>query len=567
MYIRLLGVLLLIMAAAESQAHSIDTLWTRNYGGTLQDVCSAMLLTPDSGLLLGGTTSSFGVTTSGLYVVRTDANGDTLWTAIYDGPGIDMCYALLQTADNGYLYAGCYNRDAYLVKANTSGDTLWTRTYGGDFVADVQQTADGGYILAGEISSQGYLIKTNANGDSLWSHTISEAGNIMSGFTSVRQTMDGGYILGGSNVTDELAFYPWIVKTDAAGYKLWSYQHACSYTEFNSVLSTGGDEYIFCGPKGIVKINTNGDTLWTREYSVDALYTIRQFDEQEYILLGNASNGDGLLQFTDLNGNIIENRVFGWSNDEEYRSFVKTDNDGYVIAGSSSYFGAGPPNFWVMRFAEGSPRIESINDVGNDQGRRVRLTWTHALNNGAWMGNVITDYAIFRRVEEGYLVDDPRRPLPDNLDWPPGQWDYVKTVPAFGEEEYSTTVETLGDSTSEITHWSTFFIRAMTDYPGTYYDSPVDSGYSFDNISPAATMITSGLSILGNYVIVRWEEISTGLNGQPEQNGIWYRVYGDTDPEFVPESGNLLTTTQALSFSYPITEDQFYFKVLVSDDH
>ena len=35
-------------------------------------------------------------------------------------------------------------------------------------------------------------------------------------------------------------------------------------------------------------------------------------------------------------------------------------------------------------------------------------------------------------------------------------------------------------------HWSVFFVRAGTNNPVVYFDSPIDSGYSLDNLSPTA---------------------------------------------------------------------------------
>jgi hypothetical protein len=86
-----------------------------------------------------------------------------------------------QTSDGGYIIAGftCFymarTYNVYLIKTNATGDTLWTRNYGGirdDWGCSVQQTSDGGYIIAGFTWSFGvgnediYLIKTDAFGNS-----------------------------------------------------------------------------------------------------------------------------------------------------------------------------------------------------------------------------------------------------------------------------------------------------------------------------------------------------------------------------------------------------------------
>jgi hypothetical protein len=123
-------------------------------------------------------TTSFG---SGhqVYLIKTNASGDTLWTRTYGGTVHDEGYSVQQTSDTGYIVAGVANSfgptyDVYLIKTNASGDTLWTRTYGGtvwDGAYSVRQTSDGGYIIAGATNSFGngyqvYLIKTDSLGRS-----------------------------------------------------------------------------------------------------------------------------------------------------------------------------------------------------------------------------------------------------------------------------------------------------------------------------------------------------------------------------------------------------------------
>ena len=69
---------------------------------------------------------------------------------------------------------GTGGADVYLIKTSASGDTVWTRTYGGtddEYGNRVRQTSDGGYIVAGSTASFGagasdvYLIKTDADGN------------------------------------------------------------------------------------------------------------------------------------------------------------------------------------------------------------------------------------------------------------------------------------------------------------------------------------------------------------------------------------------------------------------
>jgi hypothetical protein len=108
---------------------------------------------------------------------------DTLWTRTYGGSNNDCASSVQQTAEGGYIVAG-YTKsfgvgtltypNMWLVKTNSQGDTLWTRTYGGtseDQASSVAQTSGGGYIVAGNTKSYGagiptysnfYLVKTNS---------------------------------------------------------------------------------------------------------------------------------------------------------------------------------------------------------------------------------------------------------------------------------------------------------------------------------------------------------------------------------------------------------------------
>ncbi|MCK4576076.1 hypothetical protein KAU34_06690 [candidate division WOR-3 bacterium] len=193
-----------------SYAQAPGTLWTKTYGGTESDIGSSVQQTSDGGYIIAGSTNSFGVDGTDVYLIKTDASGDTLWTRTYGGINGDQGYSVQQTSEGGYIVvgetdsfgAGFY--DFYLVKTDSFGDTLWTKTYGGQFYESgesVQQTSDGGYIIGGYTDSFGagksdaYLVKTDANGDILWTKIFGGT-SFEYGF-SAEQTLDGGYIVTG----------------------------------------------------------------------------------------------------------------------------------------------------------------------------------------------------------------------------------------------------------------------------------------------------------------------------------------------------------------------------------
>ena len=185
-----------------------------------------------------------------------------------------------------------------------------------------------------------------------------------------------------------------------------------------------------------------------------------------------------------------------------YQTFVTTGSE--LLWRSSHFYTGGGINptcsslliEWLYEF----PVVESITDIPNDQGRQVRITWTRSGYDIGGSSTPITEYAIFRRIDQVLASSVPalgpkRRAVktervmedPQGLvTYPPGDWDFVKTVPAYGEDSYSTVVPTLVDSTqSEGIKYSILFVRAGTYTPSVYFDSYPDSGYSVDNLAPA----------------------------------------------------------------------------------
>ncbi|MEI6816072.1 MAG: T9SS type A sorting domain-containing protein [Bacteroidota bacterium] len=208
-----------------------DTLWTRIFGGANYDCAVSVLESNDNGFILAGVTRSFGAGADDIYLIKTNANGDTLWTKTYGGIHDDDPSCIQKTNDGGYIICGfTYSfgaglADVYVIKIDSIGDTLWTKTYGGsnfDCGEFIQQTLDSGYIICGVTNSFGagdydvYLIKTNSLGDTLWTKTFGGA-NYDAGYSAF-QCRHGGYIICGCTQSfgiDSNNVY--FIKTDESG--------------------------------------------------------------------------------------------------------------------------------------------------------------------------------------------------------------------------------------------------------------------------------------------------------------------------------------------------------------
>jgi hypothetical protein len=307
-----------------------DTLRTRTYGGSSDDEARSVVLTDDSGYAIAGTTSSYGAGSRDFYVVRTNANWDTVWTRTYGGAGFDAAQAIAPAMDGGFVIAGITlsfgagNRDVYLVRINGVGDTIRTRAYGGsnyDEASYVHPTSDSGFVIAANTYSFGpggqnvWILKINPNLDTLWTRTYGGSGEDYA--ISVQQTMDGGYVFVGAT---------------------------------NSFGAGAYDVYV-------VKTASNGDILWTRTYGGtgnEAGFSIQQTFDGGYIVAGNTDSfGAGGQDFfvirTDGLGNTLWTQAYGGSNNDFAGPITQTADSGYVVVGTTSSFGAGGKDIYAIK--------------------------------------------------------------------------------------------------------------------------------------------------------------------------------------------------------------------------
>ncbi len=208
-----------------------DTLWTRNFNYfTSMAVHSlkACNTIHGSGFIIAGTIEENNQDDA--YLIKTDNNGDTLWTACYGGTGDENAYCVEQTTDGGYILLGTQLSgtgyyDIYCVKTTATGTVQWEKNYGlsnkderGRYIV---QTSDNNYVIAGyQYTSSSnkddiLLIKINNLGDTIWTRVIGTSADDRA--YCLAETSEGGFIItgntvvGGNNVV-------LLIKTDSNGH-------------------------------------------------------------------------------------------------------------------------------------------------------------------------------------------------------------------------------------------------------------------------------------------------------------------------------------------------------------
>jgi len=317
-----------------------DTVWTKTYGGINNDWAVAVRPTCDGGYVILANTESFGSGGNDIWLIKTDHLGNIIWASIYDsGYQCDAGFDVQQTSDGGYIVAGSTFSDNFispyavlLLKTDAEGDSVWCQTYDSGALdaagCHVCETFDGGYVVAGyravapEASS--VARKVDVNGDTLWV-LQPWAGR----FYCVKEDNDSACVVCGvlwmeSGIDVWALLYT--VKVDSQGDILWTRTygtftnqmigHSFDMTNDNAYILTGQCGDVFFNPDVFLfKMNENGNSLWCLVYGgaqSDLGNDVLQTNDGGYIVVGytesyGAGGRDVYLIRTEPDVGIEEN--------------------------------------------------------------------------------------------------------------------------------------------------------------------------------------------------------------------------------------------------------------------
>jgi len=324
-----------------------DTIWTKTFGGIDDDKAYYVQQTTDNGFIITGYTKSFGSPGDNVFLIKTDSSGNHLWRYVLSDSNRSWSLCVRQTKDPGYVLTGFtqifgenkYN--AWLIRSNEQGIPIWSRNYNwenNNWVGSVYQTNEGGFILAGftEIndSRDGLIIMTDSVGDTIWTKTY--GGIEDDWFRDIQPAPDGGYILTGVSQSGTAGGQDiWLVKTDSSGKPVFE-------KKFGGLLDD-----------------------WA--YSIDVLN-----NDLGYVITGGTNSfgsgdTDAWVIKTDLAGDTLWTHTYGGIDTDVASSVKNTIDNGFVIAGGTSSFGAGDSDVWIFKTdSAGNTQLPPSGIYGED---------------------------------------------------------------------------------------------------------------------------------------------------------------------------------------------------------
>lgn len=332
--------------------------WDRTLGSTLEETAAALYEVEGAGgYYVGGTTYSgqgddVSATNRGVggdfWLVRLAADGTKLWDARYGGGLSDVMFAMVPTADNGFLLGGWSYSDAggdrtdatrggldyWIVKVDADGHRQWDKAFGGasdDELTAIGALTDGGFVLGGwsasgaegdrTAASRGgrdyWLVRIDADGNKVWDRRF--GGPQDDTLKSLQIVSGGAILLGGtsesgaggdkSEASRGMTDY-WVVKVDGAGNKLWDKTLGGNhYDEFAALVETAEGDYLA------------GGGSWSGRSGDKSEEGLNSYD---FWVIGLSSSGAKLWD-----------KVWGASNDDQLRCMLESDAGTLVMLGES----------------------------------------------------------------------------------------------------------------------------------------------------------------------------------------------------------------------------------------
>jgi uncharacterized delta-60 repeat protein len=425
-----------------------NLLWAVRYDGPRSSWDEAIALTVDSQGRVYVTGRSVGSGTSDDYAtVKYDANGNLLWAARYGGNGYDAPVGLaLDSQGNVYVAGSSYSPDTYYdyatVKYDANGNQLWTAHYdrpGLSYDAAVALALDrlGNLYVTGVSYGAGtgqdfVTIKYGANGSELWLRRYNRQTSSSDTAVAIATDSQGNVYVAGNSSTLETNLDYTIVKYDADGNLLWVNHYNGSGNGIDEVaaltVDSQGNVYVTGLSWGgstnshdyaTVKYDRDGNELWVARYNGPSNLFDRAIalavDGQGNVYVTGSSEGSGsgfdyaTVKY-DAEGNLLwVARYNGQGNQNDYARSIALDGQGNVYVTGSAWNGSDYDYVTIKYSPDGvllwAARYDGLGN-GNDHPTRLVVDSegnVYVTGNSRGLGSE-QDYAILKYDTNGELL-------------------------------------------------------------------------------------------------------------------------------------------------------------------
>jgi hypothetical protein len=358
--------------------NDFEILWEKTYGGVKNEDGWFVISNNSEKCLIVGYTESFGSGDKDMWALKIDENGDEIWNRTYGGSKSDTAKATIK-ANNGYLIIGSTasygmkNSNMWLIKIDENGIDLWNKTYGGDGWdegAAIIEAENQGYMLVGSTSSYGagsddvWVVKINNSGVEQWNFTF---GGYKEDIGRSIDVVQDGFIIGGITSSygageDDM----WLIKISNEGVEQWNKTFGTQNNErCNQVISTSNNDILLVGHAilkdnsrwnaFVVNTNANGKMKWDKNFekSVETGFSSCLEVSNGYIIVGHKGNygkkQDLMILNIDFSGDIISEFVFDkkfgnagvWINNNKGSQFYVT---GYSDTNGNGFY-----DLWLLK--------------------------------------------------------------------------------------------------------------------------------------------------------------------------------------------------------------------------
>jgi hypothetical protein len=565
-------------------------LWSQRFGSTSYDRGNSVAVDGLGNVFVTGYfngTVDFGgggLVSAGSYdifLAKYNADGVYQWSQRFGSTGMDIGNSVAVDGLGNVFVTGYFNGtvdfgggglvsagsfDIFLAKYNAAGAHQWSQRFGNtgsdygysvavDGSANIFVTGSfwgtvnfGGGNLVSAGAGDVFFAKYNSSGTHQWSRrfgsTSSDFGNCVaadgSGNVFVTGYFEGTVDFGGGGLVSAGGWDIFLAKYDASGGHQWSQRFGSTSTDrgwsvavdgsggvfmpgnFSGTVDFGGGGLVSAGSYDIflAKYNANGVHQWSQRF-------------------GNTGGDVAYSVAVNESGNVLATGVFA----------------GAVDFGGATFVSAGGNDLFLAQYSGNAaePLITSIVDIGNDQGRRVKIRFSRSGGDDGTASNPVTSYEAYRRDDappataagsRNPVVLSERELLDEG-------WTQAGTVAAHAQSSYGIDVTTIADSTIALgQYYSTFFIRAATGEPATYFDSPPDSGWSVDNLAPGVPG-----SLAYNTGVISWDESTA-------EDFDYFTVYGANADDF----GSATVVDYTVDPTMDVTASPYVFYFVTATD-